>query len=266
MLPCVLEQFFCVQYAWCLSPIIIPGDETAHRNHGEYVTANSRKHLDAPSKSISFWYLQTNCSKGWQTDGMPLQWIVSPLWEVCGSSSIVWMPERLTAHPSRTASPAGAAHPPFCMQPRADGAGAKQENHFPIKQQRRVFIPLPKGSLSNPAAWRTFAWHVYSSKPCAWLVVLYASGVTGFFFKIKKINCQGDRENGKSLCWCMVSSHSLIQGGRMTDTGKTMQGPCSHAEILPIFNKRKSDETKNVRTWADLVNRCLACPDVGVFK
>lgn len=54
MLPCVLEQFFCVQYAWCLSPIIIPGDETAHRNHGEYVTANSRKHLDAPSKSISF--------------------------------------------------------------------------------------------------------------------------------------------------------------------------------------------------------------------
>lgn len=52
----------------------------------------------------------------------------------------------------------------------------------------------------------------------------------------------------------------------MTDTGKTMQGPCSHAEILPIFNKRKSDETKNIRTWAELVNRCLACPDVGVFK
>lgn len=58
-----------------------------------------------------------------------------------------------------------------------------------------------------------------------------------------------------------------MQGGRTTDIGKTVQGQCSNAKrILPIFNKRKSDETKNVCTWADLVNRCFACPDVGVLE
>lgn len=53
----------------------------------------------------------------------------------------------------------------------------------------------------------------------------------------------------------------------MTDIRKTMQSLCSRARgILAIFNGRKSDGTENVCTQADRVNRCLACPDVGVFE
>lgn len=35
-------------------PLSYPADKIVNKNHGEYVTGDSRKHLDAPSKLITF--------------------------------------------------------------------------------------------------------------------------------------------------------------------------------------------------------------------
>lgn len=76
----------------------------------------------------------------------------------------------------------GAAPPRYSTQPRADEAGESSSD----QTAARVFIPLQKGPLSNRAAWKHLLGVFIHVSPVLGLVILYASGVIGFFFNKEK--------------------------------------------------------------------------------
>lgn len=143
-------------------PLSYPAGKRAKRNFGEYLTSNSRQHLDSPSKLISFWYLPTNCTWGWKT-------LCNPTLNCFLFVESVWWQHHLDkgafdSSPVTCSTPCRRFSPLVWHQPSAAEAGAKQENHFPIKQQPGYWSHCRK-DLSNTAASRTVTWHVYSSEP-----------------------------------------------------------------------------------------------------